>query len=102
MNDRETLDKLITAVLSDNGDQFQKLGVEIGKLYSDHGLPIDMALDRMPYGKDAKLAILHGVCQWLIEHKRNSGAGEKAIERQRATNRRMIADFIRTGETGVY
>lgn len=78
------------------------LGIQVGKLYTDHGLPIDMALDRLDLTKDQKLAVLHGVCQWLIEHKRNSGATEKSLDRQRATNVRMVEDFIKTGETGVY
>ena len=82
--------------------ELQELGVKIGKLYTDHGLPIDMALDRLPHSKEQKLSILDGACQWFIEHKRNSGATEKAIERQRTTNRKMIEDFVKKGETGVY
>jgi len=79
-----------------------ELGVKIGKLYTNMGLPPDMALDRIDVPQDRKIAILAGCCDWLIEHKRNSGANEKAIERQRKTNRKMIEDFITKGEAGVY
>ena len=82
--------------------RMEQLGVQIGKLYTDFGLPIDMAMDRLPHNKEEKLAILHGACRWFIEHKRKSGAGEPAIERQRKTNLKMVEDFITKGETGVY
>lgn len=78
------------------------LGVKIGKLYTDHGLPLDMALDRIKCTKEQKINILYGAQNWLVEHKRNSGATEKAIERQRATNIKTMEVFLRTGETGVY
>lgn len=80
----------------------QELGVKIGKLYTDHGLPVDMALDRLNLTKEQKLSVLDGVCQWLIEHRRNSGATEKSIERQRASNRRMVERFIAKDEVGIY
>lgn len=83
--------------------ELQEMGKEVGRLYTDHGLPIDMALDKLTgYSHEQKLSILDGVCQWFIEHKRNSGATDKAIERQRKTNRKMLEDFVKTGETGVY
>ena len=96
------LEELITSKVQYNSDELQKLGVQIGKLYTNHGLPIDMALSSLNHTKMQKLSILDGVCQWFIEHKRNSGATEKAIERQRNTNRKMVEDFLRTGETEIY
>ena len=83
-------------------DKLKQLGVQVGKLYTDHGFPIDMSLDRLNIGIAAKLAVLDGSCQWLIEHKRRSGATEKAINRQRKANLEMVTRFIETGETGVY
>lgn len=82
--------------------QLTAYGIEVGKLYTDHGLPLDMALERIEQPKEAKLVILQGACQWFIQHKRNSGATEKAIERQRAANRSMIEAFSKGNELGVY
>lgn len=95
------LGTLINAKLADNG-QMEEMGVVVGRLYTDHGLPIDMALDRLSIIKQQKVVIVDGVCQWLITHKRNSGATEKSIDRQRQTNRKILDDFIRTGEVGIY
>jgi hypothetical protein len=96
------LEELLETKRLPNYQELEDYGIGIGKVYTNHGYPIDMALDRLPHGKAEKIVIIHGVCQWLIEHKRLSGAPEKSIERQRATNKRMIEAFIRTGETGVY
>jgi len=97
-----TLSAIMKAELRSDAEQLAELGIKIGKLYTDHGLPIDMALDRLPINEEQKLVVLNGACQWLIEHKRNSGATDAAIERQRTTNRTMIEAFLATGETGVY
>jgi len=77
-------------------------GREIGRLYTDHGFPIDMALERIDANRDYKILLIMGAHEWLIEHKRKSCAGEKAIERQRKANRTMMESFIKTGETGAY
>lgn len=96
------LGQLLESKIQPGSADLQELGIKIGKLYTDHGLPIDMALDRLDLTKEQKLSVLDGACQWLVEHKRNSGATEKAIDRQRATNRKMLEDFLIKGETGVY
>jgi hypothetical protein len=86
-----------------NRQKLVEFGIEIGHLYTDKGFPVDMALDRLPnLSKLEKLAVLTGLCNWLIDHKRNSGATDKAIDRQRKLNNKMVDDFIKTGETGVY
>lgn len=81
-------------------------GRSIGKLYTDFGLPIDMALaevdKKQKTSKLQKLAMIQGSCEWLIQHKRNSGATERSIDRQRKANRNMIESFWKTGETGAY
>jgi|SRR5688572_23167392 len=102
LTDRSALASLTAAKVQSGSQDLQNLGVKIGKLYTDHGFPIDMALERLNMSKERKLAVLDGACQWFIEHRRNSGATDKAIERQRKTNRKMIEDFVKTGETGVY
>lgn len=94
-----TLGELVSATLD---RELVELGRKIGRIYTDHGLPIDIALDRLDYSKEQKLAIINGICEWLIEHKRNSRATDKAIERQRTQNVKMVEAFIKTGETGVY
>lgn len=87
---------------SENMDHILRLGERIGKLYTDDGLPIDIALQSPYIPSDNRLLVLHGACKWLIEHKRRSGATEKAIERQRAVNRRAIESFINYGECKIY
>lgn len=103
LKNREVLTKLIDAVALDHDHKLQDLGIEIGKLYTDRGLPVDIALDRLKqYSEIQKLAIIHGVCRWLMAHKRNSGAGDKSIDRQMIANNKMIHDFLSKGEVGVY
>lgn len=87
----------------DKDGKLQELGKTIGQIYTDHGLPIDMALDRLKgYTKLQKLAILIGAQSWLIEHRRKSSATDKALDRQRKSNRETLERFIKTGETGIY
>lgn len=96
------LPELLKSKVQPYSNKLQQIGIEVGNLYSDHGLPIDMALDRLPHTKEQKISILDGACQWLIEHKRLSGANEKSVDRQRKANRQMVEDFIYKGEVGVY
>ena len=78
------------------------LGVMVGKMYTDHGLPVDMSLKRLNYSKQEKISILDGVCSWMIQHKKNSGATDKAIERQKLSNKTVMDHFISSGESGLY
>lgn len=78
------------------------VGTTVGKLYTDHGLPIDMALSRLPYSHEQKIAILDGVFNWIIEHKHNSGASEKNLERQRQSNQKAMLRFINSKDTEAY
>src|SRR5688572_20712027 len=100
-SEKEIVGQLLEALSKDDG-QLKKMGVKIGHLYTDIGLPIDMAMDRLDLKKHQRVAVLNGVCEWLIEHKRNSGGTEKSINRQKKSNRAMIARFIQTGEVGAY
>jgi len=93
--------ELLEAVANDDGT-LQRMGVEIGKLYTDHGYPLDMSLEHFDMTKSQKMVLLFGAQNWLIEHRRNSNASEKALDRQRASNRETMRRFIETGETGVY
>jgi hypothetical protein len=97
-----TLATLIGATTQPHAQDLEELGIQIGKLYTNQGLPVDMALASLPHSQEQKLSILDGVCQWLVEHKRLSGAPEKAIERQRSANVKLITDFLQKGETGAY
>jgi hypothetical protein len=101
MDDGEILLELMAAKEMDDGT-LAALGLKVGKLFTDMGLPIDMALDNIDLPKNKKLAVLDGACTWLIEHKRNSGATDKAIERQRKTNREWVTSFCKSGEVGAY
>jgi hypothetical protein len=93
---------LLSAIASDKDNQLFDIGVKIGKIYTDHGLPIDMALDRLSRSFEQKIAILSGALSWLIEHRRDSGATDKALDRQRKSNCEAMSRFIKTKETGIY
>lgn len=82
--------------------KLHEYGIELGKLYTDKGLPLDMALDRVTATHEVKLVILNGALSWFITHKRNSGATEKAIERQRRANAQYLDNFINNKEIGAY
>lgn len=97
-----SLSEIIESKIQPNSEQLQELGIKIGQLYTDMGFPIDMALNKLDMTKEQKISILDGACQWLIEHKRNSGATDKSIERQRKTNREMLERFIKGKEIGAY
>lgn len=92
---------LLEAVAKNDGF-LEDMGTQIGRLYTDFGLPIDMALDRLPYTYEQKITILHSALGWFVEHKRNSGATEKSIERQRKSNRELMERFIKSKEVGIY
>lgn len=102
-DDKAVLGELIGAYATNpNHDQLFDFGVDVGKIYTDHGLPIDMALDKIQYPRESKILILHGALWWLVEHRRNSSATDKALDRQRKNNREVMRSFLKTGETGVY
>jgi hypothetical protein len=100
--DTSPLGELLVAFTHSDREELLAFGTKIGKLYTDQGFPIDMALDRLDYSKKAKLMVLTGALNWLVEHRRRSGATDAAIERQRKANRITLERYIATGEAGVY
>lgn len=97
------IQELLDAVAMDHDQELNNLGHKIGRIFTDHGLPLDMAMDRLPQlDRLQKLAVLNGACEEILEHKKRSGATPKAIERTQQSNRDMITRFIKTGETGAY
>lgn len=102
MSKNEALTKILKAKTQLGANDLFEFGVKIGKLYTDHGLPIDMALEELEMTKEKKTSVLDGSLWWLVEHRRQSGATEKAIERQRKANREAMRAFLDTGETGIY
>lgn len=87
--------------LKDN-KHLHNFGIDIGKLFTDYGLPIDISLSNLSHTKSEKIALLHGALSWLIEHKRTSGASDESIERQRKTNKKLMENFIVNDEVGIY
>jgi hypothetical protein len=99
----EGLKELLIAQSKDKDKSLNELGIKIGKLYTDHGFPIDMALSHLKdLSKMQKIAVLAGAQSEMIQHKRRSGATEKALDRTRESNRKALVSFIKTGESGVY
>lgn len=95
-------DELLDALCLPDRNSLLELGVKVGKLYTDHGLPIDMALERLKMTKQQKLLVLFGAQTWTIEHRRSSNATDKALARQRKSNSETLRRFLATGEAGVY
>jgi hypothetical protein len=106
MTDEELAGRMVQAIAYKNAREYVDWGTKIGRLYTDDGLPIDFGLreleKKLTMTEDQKLLVIHGACGWLVEHKRNSGATEKSIERQRKLNRDMLRRFLTKGEVGAY
>ena len=97
------LSEVLEALTYSRRDEFLDMGKQIGRIYTDFGFPIDMALEKLPEStKQQKLLIIMGAQNWLIEHRKNSSATDKALERQRRINKEALERFIQTGETGMY
>lgn len=100
--DHNTVAAILEAKSLPSAAHTYKVGIWVGKLYTDHGLPIDMALDKLDISKEQKINVLDGALWWLVEHRRNSHATDKALDRQRKANKETIKRFIETGEAGIY
>lgn len=96
------LGELLETLNTTASKELEELGLLVGRAYTDHGLPIDMALDRLSLTKTQKVVVLMSAQGWIVQHKRNSGATDKAIDRTRKTNLEAMTRFIHTNETGIY
>lgn len=101
-SDKNVIGLLLEASQQANAQPLHDMGVGVGRLYTDHGLPIDMALAKLELSKEETIQVLNGALWWLVEHRRQSGATPKAVDRQRKANRQIMERFLQTGETGVY
>lgn len=84
---------------------YKEIGIKIGKLYTDFGLPIDMAMGHESIhslAKSQRVCILSAALWWLVEHKWLSNATEESIQRQRNANKEIMRRFMKTGEVGIY
>lgn len=87
-------------------DQLNFYGKEMFRFKSELGFPPDMFLDKL--AKEHRLDrlqlvyVLNVFFEQLMEHKRQSAAQEKALERTRRQNGDRILAFIETGEVGIY
>lgn len=107
MSYQPVLAALVDSLMLPDHKQWVTFGRTLGRLYSDKGMPVDMSLaevaKRTPgLTQHHYVAMISGVGSWLIEHKRNSGATEKSIERQCDANNKMVADYLKRGEVGLY
>lgn len=97
---------LLESLTQKESGLLKSMGLKIGRLSTDHGLPLDVSMKQLEkstqYDLGKRLVILHGALSWLLEHKRKSGATEKAIARQRVSNRKAIESYAHTGEVGIY
>lgn len=102
MNSTLQQERIVKATVSHNAKELSDVGLNVGKFYTDKGLPLDISLSKLDYSREDKAVILSGALWWLVEHRRESGATEAALNRQRATNVKIMDNFIKKGEAGVY
>lgn len=84
-------------------EALQQVGEGMGSTYTDHGLPVDMAMSKLKQlhprlSRNDLALVLFFAQSWIMEHRHASGATEKAIERLREQNRKQFMRFIKTGE----
>lgn len=87
-------------------DEAVKMGKEMARFKNELGFPPDMFLDKLSkthyLDVDDKLWIASSYCDEMIQHKRASGAGEKALDRTRKQNQVILQRLLDTGEMGIY
>ena len=101
MSDNRTLSTMLE-LLPKQTDKTIHLGKEMARFKNELGLPPDMFMAKLHADKDTKILIAMSYCDEMIEHKRASGAQEKAIDRTRKHNRELMTHLIQTGEMGEY
>lgn len=82
------------------------LGHEMFRMYTEMGFPPDMFVDelkkRFELPQSALIYLITIYQNKFIEHRRKAGAEGKNLDKARAANRRVMAQFIKSGELGVY
>jgi len=99
------LEKIVESLSNPNRAYLEEQGTWVGKLYTDKGLPLDISiaeLRKRNTSEDDMFVIIEGALTWFVQHKRNSGATEKALNRQREQNNKIMAAFLAGKETGLY
>jgi len=80
-----------------------ELGQKMADMKNSTGYPPDRFMERLTsLSSQEKLFVSHIYCVEMINHKRMSGAPEKAIQRTRKHNRQILNRLIDTGELGAY
>lgn len=89
-----------------NDERLNNLGISMAEMKNTRGFPPDMFVKEtnkiMNLSEDEWVYVINVYCNEIIKHKRESGAEEKSLDRTRINNQKIMADFIRTGELGVY
>ena len=84
-------------------DTLTNLGIKMADMKNRMGLPPDMFMNKLNnLNLDQKLYIAYIYCSEMIEHKRASGAEDKAIDRTRKHNQVIMGRLMNTGEIGEY
>ena len=99
------LEKIIESLSNPNRKRLEEEGTWVGRLYTDKGLPLDMSiaeLRKRNFTEDDIFIIVEGALTWFVQHKRNSGATDKALNRQREQNSKTMSAFLAGRETGLY
>jgi len=99
------IEKIILSLSNPNREYLEEQGTWIGRLYTDKGFPLDMSiaeLKKRNVTEEDMFVIIEGALTWFVQHKRNSGATEKALNRQREQNSKIMAAFLAGKETGLY
>ncbi len=98
--------ELTVSLSQEETTEGKRLGKAMFTMYTQNGFPPDMFFDQLEartvLPKAMKLAMLNEYQRLFLEHRRKAGISEDRVEKIRDQNRKILADFMRTGEVGVY
>lgn len=90
----------------EDDELLNKLGAKMFSMHTASGLPPDMFMTEISkhikLGKLAKVYIISVYQEKFLEHRRKSGSEEKRLDKLRKLNRDNMANFLKSGELGVY
>ena len=82
--------------------KYEEIGREMARFKNELGFPPDMFLSKLEFDQEKHKYIVHYYCEAMMEHKRASGAQDKALDRTRKHNRVLMERVLAGEELGEY
>lgn len=106
MTDTELHSKIMQALKENADDRLPQIGAEMARFKTELGMPPDMFLkylkNKMELTENDVIVLADAYCTDMIEHKKASGATDKALDRARQHNKAIMRRLITTGEMGEF